>query len=429
MNIYKYVQKTEIKNKLPTSITEKYVPQNLADVLAVDMSLACVNHFFRTFRQGTHSKSLLISGPSGIGKTLIARLAAREHAYDPVIEIPCSVVKTPKDLEESMRCMTSSGALIVDDLDAVESKVLQDIRDYSKKNPRVPVVYICSKHTYGKPMDLCKTSEVVAMRRPPRNKVIQWASRIVSLEHFPKTFDVSQVIDHCKGDMRQILLTLEMNRPSASLDSQKTLILQKDPCLDATNAVELMMMQRSQDVSVNLAFRLVHLDPSNVMTMISENYLDILGDDIDTASRSADSISLADTMEESMYQNQCWELYDSWIFAGAVYPGLACRRPFVGTPRFTKLWSKTSNMYLRMGHLRRLKTAVPEVDSLDYVFGLSACMHATMSRQGLESMVSTYCQKIPYDIVPFIARLQRRPEVKSNFASKVRLEYQRKGWP
>jgi DNA polymerase III delta prime subunit len=428
MNIYKYVQRSKVERSPPTSITEKYVPTSLSDVVAADMSLACVNHFFRSFRQGTHSKSLLISGPSGIGKTLIARLAAREHSYDPIVEIPCSVIKTSKEFEESMRCMTSTGAIIVDDLDVVESRVLQDIRDYAKKNPRVPVIYACLKHNYGKPMDLCKTSEVIAMRRPPRHKVLQWTERIAKIECFPETFDIPQVIDHCKGDMRQILLTLEMNRPSVVAPAGKPLVLQKDPCLDATNAVELMMMQRAQDVPVNLAFRLVNLDPSNVMTMISENYLDILGDDIETASRAADSISIADTMEESMYRNQCWELYDSWLFAGAVYPGLTSRRPFVGTPRFTKLWSKTSNMYLRMGHLRRLKTAVPEVDTMDYAYGLSACMYGTMKNRSLEAMVSMYCQRIPHDIVPFVIRLQRHPNIKSNFASKVRLEYQRRDW-
>jgi len=429
MNIYKYIERTEAPKTPPTSIIEKYVPTCMSDVVATDMSLACINHYFRSFRQGAHTKTLLISGPSGIGKTLLARLAAKEHGYDPIIEVPCSIVKTSKELGDTMQCMTSTGAIIVDDLDIVESKVLHDIREYVKKNPRVPVIYVCTKHTYGKPMDLCKTSEVIAMRRPPRNKVLQWTDDIVKREHFPRSFDVSHVIDHCKGDIRQILLTLEMNRPGKLHElSTKPLILQKDPCLDATNAVELLMMQRAQDVPVNLAFCLVHLDPSNVMTMISENYLDILGDDIETASRAADSISVADTMEESMYRTQCWELYDSWLFAGAVYPGLVCRRPIVCTPRFTKLWSKMSNMYLRMGHLRRLKTAVPEMDSLDYVFGLSACMHATLKNHGLVPMISSYCSKIPNDIVPFIMRIQRHSDLKSNFASKVRTEYQRKGW-
>jgi hypothetical protein len=417
MNIYKYVERIEAPPKDDGSLLSRYAPKRTCDVVCNDISLLCIQQWFRERKK----PFLVISGPSGIGKSALASLACREHGLRPMT-VACSTVKTQRELDLVLDLVGSGDCLVVDDFDTVESAVLTGVKDFAKARPGLPVVFVCHKHNYGKPVDICKQAEVVAMRRPPRQKILEWIRSIVARETgFSPSLNVEELVDRCKGDVRQTLLSLEMNRNRA----ETTIISKKDPAVDAINVVE-MIMQSREEMPVSFAMRLAHVDPSNVSTMASENYVDIGCPSLEAIGRAADAFSVADVLENHMYARQAWENYDAWLYFGAVYPMMCVRTQSSHAPRFTKMWSRTSKMYLRMGHLRTLKTHLPGAQSIDYVCGLSACMHAVLDREGPSGLVrAPYGSGIPSDLVPFVLRLSATRDIKQNQVNKIKQAYKK----
>ena len=420
MNIYDFVQRRALDKKVHETISEKYRPRSLAHLsgLCSDMAVLCVNQWIRTRQK----RFLMISGPSGVGKTTLAKLALTEAGLL-IVDIPCSIVKTAKDFEILVRSVTDRHALLVDELDVVEPTLGTIVKDFAKTWPNVPIVLVCQKHAYGKPMDFAKVSEVVQLRRPNRTRAIEWIQSIVRKESIQE-LDAASLIDQTKGDLSQILVTLELNKGTSSASSKgPALVSKKDPPLDAIGTVEMLMCSASP-LTASLAMRLTSLDPTIVGSMVSENYVDIASD-IHRAAEAADALSVADVMENQMYGHQCWELWDPWTFFGAVYPASRVRRNSTHAIRFTKIWSKLSNMYLRKGHLMTLRATIGHGLDVDHVYALSRCMFATLAPNGsgADSMVRAYGRMVPYELVTFVLRLTMKTDLKQAAINKIKAAY------
>lgn len=418
MNIYDYVQRKVAEKPHDGSIGLKYLPKTLGDLTRTchDMAILCANQWFRTFRDKGREQArfLMISGPSGVGKTTLARLAAKENGFD-VAEVPCSLVKSKKDLELSLRSVTNKHACIVDEVDEIETQVLSDVKDFAKEHPGIPLVFVCTKHAYGKPVDLVKHSELVQLRRAPRPKLVEWLQAIIQQEGLD--VDPAFLIDQSKGDLKQILCMLDLNRKPTG----QILVSKKDPAVDAINAVEMLMCS-SQPLPMPVAMRLVTLDPNIVTTMVSENYLDV-AQDLEGIARAADAFSAADMVDTKIYASQCWELWDTWTYFGAVYPAFQVRRQSTHDIRFTKLWSKMSNMYLRRGYMADLKKTTSQAMDIDTVYAISRCMGSVLLNQGAPDMVLRYGHMVPYDLVAFVMRLSMKSDLKQAMINRIKAAY------
>lgn len=419
MNIYDFVQRRVHEKKVQKTIAQKYQPHSVADLagLLPDMAVLCVNQWIRT----RSKRFLMVSGPTGVGKTTLVRLALAEAGFVP-IDVPCSIVKTAKDFEILVRSVTDRHALLVDELDIVEPVLGTTVKDFAKTRPNVPIAFVCQKHTYGKAMDFAKASEVVQLRRPSRTRLIDWVQTIVQKESI-QGLDAAALVDQSKGDISQILVTLELNRGQTS--GATALMSKKDPPLDAIGTVEMLMCSTSP-LTASLAMRLTSLDPTIVGSMVSENYVDV-AIDIDAAAEAAEALSVADVMEDQMYGHQCWELWDPWTFFGAVYPASRVRRKSTHAIRFTKIWSKLSNMYLRKGYLSSLKATIGMGLDSDYVYALSRCMFFSLvsSGAGAESMVALYGRLVPYELVTFVLRLSMKTDLKQAAINKIKAAYKK----
>lgn len=392
MDIYKFVtvKKAEARK---TTLLDKARPTRSADVLCADDTVRDrVRDHVRRFRARDPTmkhKMLVIGGPSGVGKSLLATLVLEEAGYRVRVVTSASTKKEIADLLDKK----SSTALLFDDLDAIVDAIpgvandltthvnpLKGQRRATKRDKETCaaehwpalVIATCKHPDYGKVVEIAKRSEVVVMTRPSRSATIEYVrDRVANV-----VVDIGKIVDVARRDLRQVLIALDNNGGGEGFSA-------KDEDVDAIGAVTNMMMRRRPQ-RVADAMRAAHMDAGVIPPMIFENYLDVAAlrgrdEGVEAAAIAADSMSLADGIENAMYAHGRFDLTDAYLAHAAVAPAMAVRTASSSAVRFGNMWSKTSNMHTKRAVLRSIRNRVPglwnvssAVDAYAYVSVLRA---------------------------------------------------------
>ena len=391
MNIYEFVTVKKAEER-KTTLLDRSRPTRSADVLcADDTARDRVREYVRRFRARDPDvrKMLLIGGPSGVGKSLLATLVLEEAGYRVRVATSASTKKDIADLLEQ-----TTAAVLFDDLEAIMDAIpgvgndltthanpLKGQRRATKKDKEVCaaehwpalVIATCKHPDYGKIVDVAKRCEVVRMPRPPRSALIAYLKRIAPVAG---GVDLGKIVDVSRRDVRQAIIALERGGAFSA----------KDEDVDAIGAVAAMMMMRGGKTppSVSTTLRAAQMDAGVVPPMIFENYLDVAAlrgpvEDVEAAAIAADSMSVADGVENAMYANGRFDLTDVYLTHAAVAPAMAVRTASSGAVRFGNMWSKTSNMHVKRAVLRSIRDRTPglwnvssAVDAYAYVSVLRA---------------------------------------------------------
>ena len=371
MDIYKFVTVKKAEER-KTTLLDRSRPTRSADVLcADDISRDRVREYVRRFRARDPDvrKMLLIGGPSGVGKSLLATLVLEEAGYRVRVATSASTKKEIADLLEQ-----TTAAVLFDDLEAIMDAVpgvandltthanpLKGQRRATKKDKEACaaehwpalVIATCKHPDYGKIVDVAKRCEVVRMPRPSRSALIAYLKRISPV---PNGIDFGKIVDVSRRDVRQAIIALERGGAFSA----------KDEDVDAIGAVAAMMMMRGGKTppSVSTTLRAAQMDAGVVPPMIFENYLDVAAlrgpvEDVEAAAIAADSMSVADGVENAMYANGRFDLTDVYLTHAAVAPAMAVRTASSGAVRFGNMWSKTSNMHVKRAVLRSIRDRTP----------------------------------------------------------------------
>lgn len=429
MSIFSFVERNVIRLE-DTSLLSKYRPKRLADVICAEINILCINQWLRQFKKASAPQPfLLISGPAGIGKSLIAELALDEHGYDRKLVVCCSACKSKKDVQRELNdCNAPSTAVIVDNLDDVDNACLDAIKECAKESKATPFILLCEKHTYGKPVEIVKNCEIILLKRPTRQRLLAWADGIARNESIHA--NVEAIVDQSKGDIRQILLSLELNKGQCS-SAKQALLSQKDSNFDAIEITQHLLCS-GNPLNTSTSIRLVHTDINIITSMVSENYLDVASvSDIDAVADAADAISAGEVTENKIFGSQQWDLWDTFALLGAVYPASRVRCQNTHPIRFTKAWSRISNMYLRKNIIEGLRYNLRKVDTTivdtEYLFGLSKILTGCFMGS-TSALVSRWGSHIPYETMLFVLRLTMDSALKQTMINKIRKEYEEKGY-
>ncbi len=128
---------------MSTKLFEKYRPKAWNEVIGQDAALRTI-HLLR--RRGLGGRAFWISGPSGVGKTTIARLLAREIAEEFfVTEIDAQQLTTPllRQMRETMRlCAWGKGGrvLIVNEAHGLRADVVRELLVWLEELPAHAIV-------------------------------------------------------------------------------------------------------------------------------------------------------------------------------------------------------------------------------------------------------------------------------------------------
>ncbi|KAI9361124.1 replication factor RFC1 C terminal domain-containing protein [Pilaira anomala] len=246
--------------------TEKYKPTRVQEILGNKETVKKIDEWLANWQKNyakgfegegddmSNWRSILLSGPPGIGKTTTASVVAKSNGYEP-LEFNASDVRSKKVLEASIsemmdnRTMTEffqpaskntkniepkmlqgkKVVLIMDEVDGMSGGDRGGAAELASmiKKSKIPVICICNDSRSPKVAPLLKVCYEAKYRRTPAAQI---RSRILSIAFKEKLNitpnAVDELVSSTHNDIRQIiniLSTYRLNEDGLNFDQAKKL--------------------------------------------------------------------------------------------------------------------------------------------------------------------------------------------------------------
>jgi replication factor C subunit 1 len=361
---------------------DKYKPKKLEDIMASDGLVKKLQEWLTSWdavhikktkkiaasKENPGAKSVLLSGPPGIGKTTVATLVAKILGYE-TYELNASDTRSKKAVTEQVadvvmsRAMTMDGGLskrvvIMDEVDGMGGSDRGGIPELVKviKGSKTPIICICNDRQAQKIRTLANHCYDLRVKRPIKNIIAKRLVEIGALEGMTVEYNAAEkLVEEGGNDIRQAIHSLQMWHASSNSIKMQDLKegmkrIEKDKVLrsspfDAT--AEILAGKSPFDQRYNMFF----IDYSLIPLMVQENYLQYAkGGSLRTASevdmltklsQAADAVSDMELAGSSvMGQDQHWELLPTQamlsVRVGSIIQG------FAGFPSFPSWLGKYS---------------------------------------------------------------------------------------
>ena len=150
--------------------SEKYRPKNIVDLVGNEEARYDFVEWFTKWKKGT--KPILLVGPPGVGKTTLAKLAAKQFGYD-MIELNASDVRNKGRIQEILQPILGSESLLghpmifIDEVDGIHGRA-----DYGGaetlikilKEPTVPILLAANSDISTKMKSIKKVVKTIRLR-------------------------------------------------------------------------------------------------------------------------------------------------------------------------------------------------------------------------------------------------------------------------
>ena len=192
--------------------SEKYRPQIISDMIGNEEPRAAILEWFAKWKKGT--KPLLLVGPSGIGKTTIAYLVAKQFGYD-MIGLNASDVRSKSRINEILTPILGNVSVLgtpmifVDEVDGIHGRgdyggaaALVDIL----KEPTVPIILAANNDTLDKMKNIKKAVKTISFKKIPPRLLRVYLENILKKEGTKLSpGSLIKVIDKSRGDIRSMI--------------------------------------------------------------------------------------------------------------------------------------------------------------------------------------------------------------------------------
>uniref|UniRef100_A0AAV1UCY4 Replication factor C subunit 1 n=1 Tax=Peronospora matthiolae TaxID=2874970 RepID=A0AAV1UCY4_9STRA len=352
------------------------------------------------------AKTVLLSGPPGIGKTTIANLVARECGFE-CTELNASDTRSKKMLQTGLKDVLGTQALqfgvptgkarknhmhlarrvvIMDEVDGMSggdrggtAELIQLI-----KKSKTPIICICNDRQSQKVRSLANHSFDLRMRRPTK---IQIGKRLIEIGmnegmRMEKNA-IEEAADRCGNDIRQLLTQMQRWRLTTTNLTYADLVNpssqhNKDESL-RLNPFSATQQIFRRDLSFDARNEAYFVDYDLMPLMVQENYIQSImnnrtssDENLEAAMHASEFISESDLLSTYVRVEQRWDLLTK---QAAMNVG-ACiySAGFIGHPEFSKWLGKNSTASKSKRLLSELSVRMrshasgsQEVICLDYV--------------------------------------------------------------
>ncbi|KAG2812259.1 hypothetical protein PC129_g1862 [Phytophthora cactorum] len=415
------------KQKLNTSIndelwTDKYKPQTLNHMIGnielgrklktwlVDWEAMHVKGtkkipFTTKLSENRGAKTVLLSGPPGIGKTTIANLVSRECGFE-CTELNASDTRSKKMLQTGLKDVLGTQALqfgvpagkskekmhlarrviVMDEVDGMSggdrggtAELIQLI-----KKSKTPIICICNDRQSQKVRSLANHSFDLRMRRPTKVQIGKRLMEIGLKEGLQMEKNaIEEAAERCGNDIRQLLTQMQRWRLTTTKITYADMVNpssqhNKDESL-RLNPFSATQQIFQRELSFDARNEAYFVDYDLMPLMVQENYIQSImnnrrssDENLEAAMHASEFISESDLLNTYVRVNQRWDLLTK---QAAMNVG-ACvySAGFIGHPEFSKWLGKNSSASKSKRLLSELSVRMRshasgsrEVIRLDYV--------------------------------------------------------------
>ena len=192
----------------------KHAPQSVDEIAGNDEPKALVKKWALEWSRGKKQKPLLISGPSGVGKTALAHAIAKEFGWI-LVASGSSDVRDEKSLQRRFGLGTTAGLagvrlLLIDDLDSVfdrgEVPALLELLSSSSQ----PTL-LCANDVWDPKLSKiraeCVRVELKKINNTAVRKILVGIAQKENLAIPPE--EIGEIMLSCKGDLRAAIIDLQ----------------------------------------------------------------------------------------------------------------------------------------------------------------------------------------------------------------------------
>jgi DNA polymerase III delta prime subunit len=314
----------------------KYCPIKSCDIIGNKLSSNYINNWISDFDNQTFN-SLIISGPHGIGKSLLVKLLFDENGYDPITLYPFDI-KDHKFMENILEMKNNNvsilkymnveqkkNAIVIDEAETItltsEKNYIIDLLKDNSKFKLLPIIFICNNQHSKLMEDIKKNCLEVRMTIPKIEELELLITQLIKKEKMKISQNcIKKIANFSQFDVRRLFLILQeihytYKNQHITLDKINTYIntsRKKDIDIGLFEASKMLL---EDDLSIKTILQMYETEKVLLPLMIHENYYKQIcrgktkiKDIIDKNSTISDSISIGDNIETSIYTDQNWYL-------------------------------------------------------------------------------------------------------------------------
>ena len=288
--------------------SEKYRPKNILEMIGNEEAKESFVNWLGKWIKGT--KSLLLIGPPGIGKTTISLLGAKQFGYD-MIGLNASDVRSKQRIQEILGPVLGSAGIFgkpmifVDEVDGIHGR-----SDYGGvealveilKEPTVPIVLAANSDTSDKMKAIKKVTTTIKFRPLPPRLLRFYLEEILRREGTSlKIGNIIKLVIDSRGDMRSML-----NSVQALVTGFEPQIDRSFETTNVEDSINAFFKAKSPDEARAILYSL-RIDPRE---KVNAFYSSVITSPIskDLLKEMLDVISEADVLYGKIVRNQEWRL-------------------------------------------------------------------------------------------------------------------------
>ena len=338
---------------------EKYKPNKLSECFNTQLveKIRWWLDNWESYNESLMTNSLLLIGPSGVGKTWIAKLLFDEYKFNKVVECNANLVRTYSALTKTINStLETSGiykliskkekkkvAIIMDEIEGITlgdkgcmKKVLEliFIKNKEKRNIRskCPVINICSSLENSKVTQIKKHSTIINVKYPNSDELKYLANKIFEGEncHFLSDDVLEYIINLRSYDyrsffffLRELFVIYNKNNIVTCQDINRIL----GNSFDKRHDLDMYQVTRKIINQDNISYDFISDAYKSYQSVIPyimyDNFKSALIytpknniERIDDIVNYYDDVSLGNIFEHYIYDEQMWELGD---FASIIF--------------------------------------------------------------------------------------------------------------
>ena len=394
-------------------ICEKYKPKSIQEIIGNKQNILSIVKWCNE-SQKTTNKALLLSGKTGIGKTLAIELITKSLNYS-VIYLAGDENRGKEVMEKKIRPLSLSkkavdgrlNILVFDDLDCHDYGFISSLTNLIK-DTHIPIIGICN-NLYDISLKTLKNYCIcIQFQKPALDEIYRYIVNIVNNESLE--IDDQKLINMIKScfDIRHILNQIDFYKNNLSLSSSPSLISTE------LTIFEITKNMMSSVPTIDEKYDAFFLEPEMIPLMVQENYV------TDNYSTKSQHISDMELFDSTVHKEMKWELSPYTAYCAINATQQTNKTSF---PTFTKYLGNMSHHTSLKNQLNSLSTKLKIHEliniRLDYLSYIAIILFSQLTKKD-----SVEKEDIQHYIYTIKSMKLENDEVKNLFNTFPIIEYE-----